>query len=136
MDPKKGKPTGRFVSYHRVRVETSDLTNVGPIVDAGVAAGAEATSITFKVTNIDSARQQALAEAVAQARADADAMASAAGGELGPLIELTTQGTARAPSLEARALKTGIIDVPTSITPVDQYVNVTVVGRWEFRESK
>jgi uncharacterized protein YggE len=136
MDQKKGKPTGRFISQHRIRVRTQELNNVGPIVDAAVASGAEAGSIAFTVTEIDRARQQALAEAVTQAHADAEAMATAAGGKLGPLIELTTQGAARPPELEGIALKTKAINTQTTITPVDQYVNVTVLGRWEFREPK
>jgi hypothetical protein len=135
IDPKKGKPTGRYICSHRIRVRMTNPHDVGPIVDRLVAGGAELISITFAATEIDCARRQALTEAVAQAHADAQAMAEAAGGTLGPLIQLTTQGSARPPELEVRALKTGIIQTQTTITPVDQYVNVTVLGRWEFRET-
>ena len=135
-DNKTGKPTGQYVSSHRIRVQTTDLDNIGPIVDAVVAQGAELGSITFTATEVDHARQQALAEAFTQAHSDAEAMATAAGGKLGPLIELTTQGSARPPHVEGMALMAGGMEAQTLITPAEQYVNVTLLCRWEFRESK
>jgi uncharacterized protein YggE len=140
MDEKKGKTTGRFVVTHRIRVQITDLDQVGELTDVVAGTGAEVRSVTFSASDLGRARQTALSEAVTQARRDAETMATAAGGALGPLVELTTQGTARPPMIGAtssvQALAVGPIDVGTRITPGEQFVNVTILATWEFRESK
>ena len=62
-------------------------------VEAALAKGANQISgLEFYASKADDVRRAALANATAAARGDAEAMAHAAGGSLGPLLELTSVG--------------------------------------------
>ena len=137
--PREGPATPRVIGYvanNTVRVEVRRLDQVGPIIDAALAAGANMiNAIQFFASNVDVARRAALAEAVARARGDADALAKAAGGSLGALLELNTQsppvrpfyGGDRVMRLEASGAA-----AQTPIEPGQQTLTVWVSGRWAF----
>lgn len=125
------------IATHRIRVRVSEINMAGTIVESVLDNGADRIeSVSFSASKVDSARQAALTQAVTQARSDAEIMAHAAGGELGSLIEITTQGTAAPPrSYEVRAMMA--IASPSaspSIIPGPTVVTVTVLGRWAFAE--
>jgi uncharacterized protein YggE len=127
-----GRPT--VVSYraqNSVRVEIRDLSKIGAVLDATMAAGA--TNISgpfFTLANPDSARREALATAVSRAQADARVMARAAGQTLGVVLELNSGGgveepmldrvpmmmTARAESAPETPVSIGTIKVRASVT--------------------
>ena len=137
-DPRTGaRRENQSVAMHRVRVQVREIRAAGSIVEAVLDRGADRIeSVSFTVSDIDSAREASIAEAVAQARGDAEVMARAAGGRLGQLIEVTTQGTA-APPRELRAglsMVTGGGSGTPSITPGPTRITVTVLGRWGFVE--
>ena len=137
-DPRTGaRRENQSVAMHRVRVQVREIRAAGSIVEAVLDSGADRIeSVSFTVSDIDSAREASIAEAVAQARGDAEVMARAAGGRLGQLIEVTTQGTA-APPRELRAglsMVTGGGSGTPSITPGPTRITVTVLGRWGFVE--
>jgi len=124
-----------YVVTNSIRAETKRPEQAGAIVDAALTAGANMiNSLTFYASSIDEARRMAIAEAVANARADADAMAKAAGGSLGELIELSTNGPTVPPrpmydmGARAQAMKME----PTPINPGQQTVTVFVNARWRF----
>ena len=72
-------------------------------------------------------RQKALALAVERARAQAQTMATAAGGRLGPLIELSVlSGRGGGPPMYAARA------AATPISAGDIVVVEQVVGRWRF----
>src|SRR5918911_985524 len=82
--------TGYVVS-NSVRAEVRRLDQIGALIDAALASGANAiSSLSFYASNTDEARRPALSQAVAKARQDAETLARAAGGALGELLELTT----------------------------------------------
>ena len=126
-----------YVANNNVRVEVRRIDQVGPIIDAALAAGATRVNmIQFMASNVDAARRNALAEAVARARGDAEALARAAGGSLGPLMELNTQSPPVRPYMAAQAMmRTGgaAMDVATPIEPGQQTLTVWVSGRWRFQ---
>lgn len=127
------------LAMHRVRVKVSEIRLAGSIVEAVLDSGADRVeSVSFTVSDIDSAREAAISEAVSKARGDAEVMARAAGGRLGGLIEVTTQGTAappRAYDLHASYVSaTASGSGAPSITPGPTMVTVTVLGRWGFVE--
>jgi uncharacterized protein len=63
-----------------VRVTVRDVEQVGPVVDAAVAAGAtRVDGVSFRVDDPTAAEAEARTEAVTSARAKADALAAAAG---------------------------------------------------------
>jgi uncharacterized protein len=136
---REGPQTPRIVGYvanNTVRVEVRRLDQVGAIIDAALAAGANmVNTIQFFASNVDVARRAALAEAVTRARADAEALAKAAGGSLGALLELNTQSPPVRPLMGAeRVMLRGAIagDAQTPIEPGQQTLTVWVSGRWAF----
>jgi uncharacterized protein YggE len=124
-----------YVATNSVHVRTSMLGQVGQIIDAALAAGADrVNAVTFTSSRAAELRRASLAQAVADARADAEAMAAAAGGRLGSLIELTSTSGGGGYALEqSRIMIRGANS--GSVTPVnatDVQVGATVVGRWRF----
>jgi len=89
---REGQAAPRTTSYlvvNSVSVEVRRIDQVGRVIDAALGAGAnQVTSLAFEISSPDSARRAALSSAVAKAKAEAEVMAMAAGGSLGPPIEL------------------------------------------------
>lgn len=124
-----------YVVTNSVRAESRRIDQAGAIIDASLGAGANLiNSLSFYTSNIDEPRRQAIALAVASARADAEAMAQAAGGRLGALQELSTQGPTvpPRPMFDVAARGKMAMAEPTPINPGQQTVNVFVTARWTF----
>jgi uncharacterized protein len=124
-----------YVVTNSVRAESKRVEQAGAIIDAALGAGANLiNSLTFYASSIDEPRRQAIALAVASARADAEAMAQAAGGRLGALLELSTQGPTVPPRPMFDVAARGKIAMAeqTPINPGQQNVNVFVTARWAF----
>ena len=135
-DREGGSPqvTG-YVVTNSVRAESKRVDQAGPIIDAALGAGANLiNSLSFYASNIDEPRRQAIALAVSSARADAEAMAQAAGGRLGSLVELSTQGPTvpPRPMFDVAARGKAAMAEQTPINPGQQTVNVFVTARWLF----
>ena len=125
-----------YVVTNIVRAETKRPEQVGIIVDAALNAGATMiNSLSFYASSIDEARRQAIGSAVTSARADAEAMATAAGGSLGSLIELSTGGPTMPPrpmyDMALRS-KSAMQQVETPVNPGTQIVTVFVQAKWRF----
>jgi len=129
------KVTG-YVVTNTVRAETHRPEQAGAIVDAALGAGANMINgLSFYASSIDAPRREAIAAAVASARADAEAMAMAAGGSLGSVIELSTQGPTAPPRPMydmAMVSRKSEAAVPTPVNPGEQTVSVYVNARWQF----
>ncbi len=124
-----------YVVTNSVRAESKRVDQAGSIIDAALGAGANIiNALSFYASSIEEARRQAIGSAVANARADAEAMAQAAGGRLGALLELSTQGPTIPPrpmfDLAARG-KVAMAE-QTPINPGQQTVTVFVTARWAF----
>lgn len=79
-----------YVARNALRVKVTELEALGRLVDTALVSGAtEIANITFASSQELAARQQAIASAVRAARTDAEAAATASGGSLGDLIELS-----------------------------------------------
>jgi hypothetical protein len=132
--PTAPSQTPRAVAYtvaNSLLVRLRRIEDVGRVIDAALAKGAnEISSLQFSSSKADSVRSIALAAAVADARAQADAMARAAGGSLGPLMELNTSAPIRPmPFVQTFAARSAMA---TPIAPGEQTINATVTGRWAF----
>src|SRR6185295_17311793 len=122
--------TPRVVGYvvtNSVRAESKRVDQAGQIIDTALGAGANMINgLSFYASSIEEARRKAIGAAVASARADAEAMAQAAGGRLGALLELSTQGPTTPPrpmfDLAARA-KVAMAE-PPPIHPGQQPITV------------
>jgi uncharacterized protein YggE len=123
--------TGYTVS-NTVRADVRRLDDVGKIIDAALAKGAnEISSLQFFSSRADSVRRSALSLAVANARADAEALAKAAGGSLGQLLELSSsEGPGRpVPIMMARMAEA---KVATPVEAGEQTFSASVTARWAF----
>lgn len=137
QDP-RNEQVQRITGYNvnnTVRVEVRRIDQVGPIIDAVIAQGANVlNSLSFFASNTDDARRKAMAEAVARARLDAETLARAGGGSLGQLLELSDFNQGPRPvyggMMMARAQMADA--APTPISPGEQQLQVTVVARWQF----
>ncbi|HWE42820.1 MAG TPA: SIMPL domain-containing protein [Gemmatimonadaceae bacterium] len=129
----------RVVAYNAtntVRVEIRDVGMIGKAIDASLEAGANMiSSLSFYSSNSDAARRAALASAVARARSDAEAIATAAGGSIGALMEISTSDFAP-PVIYNRAQMAGDMSAKmattTPIEPGEQTVTAVVMARWAF----
>jgi uncharacterized protein YggE len=137
---REGQQAPRTTSYlvsNVVSVDVRKIDLVGPVIDAALAAGAnQINSLSFGISSADSARRAALASAVSKARADAEVMARAAGGTLGPLIELHAM-EAYVPSPRAVALESLKVTAAADAVPIEagqETVRATVMARWQFMQ--
>ena len=123
-----------YVVSNIVRVEVRRIDQIGTVLDTALAKGAnQINSLDFFASNADSARHEALAQAVGRARSDAEAMARAAGGTLGPLVELGTADTGPRPVYRMQVATAELrVAAPTPIEPGQQRVQVTVTAKWQF----
>jgi len=136
-DPKKSEKIRGYRAKHRLYIKIDKIEDVSRIVDLiNQSGGVQVGRISYTSSQYDEVRRKALAIAVENARKDARVMASAAGGKLGALIELTTHFPdnptfQRSYKVEACALRGGVYP-STSIVPSELNVHVTVLGRWIF----
>jgi len=133
---REGQAAPRTTSYlvmNTVVVELRRIDQVGGVIDAALSAGAnQINSLTFGITAADSAKRIALASAVAKARSDAEVMARAAGGSLGPLIELIAADVYVPMQRAVMAMaKVGAED-STPIEAGQEVVRANVSARWQF----
>ena len=131
--------TGYAVT-NTVVADVRDLTLVGKVLDAAIAAGANSiSSLEFYASNTDSARQKVIAMAIAKTHAEAVAAAQAAGGTLGSLLTLSIGEAPPPPQPIMRpmmAMAKSSVDQSTSINPSEQTVMVTVSASWRFVAAK
>jgi uncharacterized protein YggE len=127
---KAPKVTG-YVATNTVRVEVKKVDQVGALIDAAIAKGAnDVSSLDFHSSAPDSLRRVALADAYRQASSDATVLAQAAGGQLGELIELSTGVTGEGPGPMVMGFAKAAMATPISVG--EQSVSAVVVARWRF----
>jgi uncharacterized protein len=115
-----GRPTVTgYVARNEVIVEVRDLTKIGGLIDASLAQGA--TNVTgphFSLVNPDSARREALGQAVRKAMDDARVMAQAAGVRLGSVLELSSEASAM-PMAEMSQVRMRVSAADAAPTPIE-----------------
>ena len=127
--------TPRIVSYlvsNSLRVEVVDLSVIGKVIDSALSHGAnQVSSVTFFESEAPQLYLKALTAAVGNAKAQADAMASAAGGHLGTLLELNSDG-GRLPSPMGNVRMASFAAAETPIMPGQETIQASVNGKWVF----
>jgi uncharacterized protein YggE len=122
-----------YVATNTVRVEVRRVDQVGTLIDAAIAKGAnDVSSLNFHSSQPDSLRRVALADAYKQAYADAMALARAAGGQLGELIEMSTGGYREPPQPFAMQIRGAKSMETTPIEAGELSMTVSVVARWRY----
>jgi uncharacterized protein len=135
-EPNKEPTVIGYTVTNTLSVEVISLKQVGPVIDAALAKGANMiTSLQFTSSNTEAARRQAITIAVQRARGDADAAAKAAGGSLGALLEVSIGGYSSPPprpfdmKVSATAMRE---QVETPVNPGEQTIAADVTTRWAF----
>jgi uncharacterized protein YggE len=122
-----------YRAHNSVVIEVRDIAAVGKIIDAALAAGANNIgSMSLFASNSDGARKEALQKAVAKARTEAEAVASAAGGSLGSLLELSIEPYGMPQPLMRQAVGNMAMADATPIETGELTVNAMVRARWLF----
>jgi uncharacterized protein YggE len=130
-DRERNRPIGYSVRG-AVEARVHDLTRVGRVMDAALAAGANRVSgLSFESTRREAGRLEAIGLAVRAARAEAEAIAREAGGTLGSLLQANT-GDVGVFRGAARMAEMAVAAVETPITPGTLEVTATVTTHWEF----
>jgi uncharacterized protein len=132
-----GTSRPRILGYNvqnTVVVDVWKIDQVGAVIDAALSKGANMVSgLSLYSSQEDVARRRALANAVARARSDAEAMATAAGGRLGDLVELTSGVSYMPPPRPVmEAAMSAKVATPTPISEGTQTLSATVTARWQF----
>jgi len=120
-----------FVTDNTVYVTMRDLTKIGGILDASIAAGANSIyGITFDVQNKDAALGTGRDQAMADAQSQAEQLAKAAGATLGAVQSVTYYSNTPVPYVyDTKALPAGIGgggSVPISSGQLTLTVSVSV----------
>lgn len=129
--------TGYTVS-NTIVAEVRRIEQVSTVIDAALAKGSnQISALQFYSSVADSVRRAALAEATINARREAEVLAMAAGGTLGPLLELSSQTPMIRPFTTAMsAMAMGAradTMMPTPIEAGEQTISATVSARWAFK---
>jgi uncharacterized protein YggE len=144
-EPERGKAP-RVTGYratNTIHVEVRRIDGLGEVIDAALAAGAtNIGSVGLYASNTDSARREAVEQAVAKARGEAESAARAAGGTLGTLAELTIDpGAVPRPLLQSVVVtgaagmvggERGVAPSYTPVEPGESLVVAVVRVRWQF----
>lgn len=122
-----------YQANNTVTVRVEDLTKVGPVIDAGLAAGANTLEgVEFGLRNDEAARAQALADAAGKARAKAQTLAKALGLTLGNILEVAEGGVSITPPPYPRYGRVAMTelaaaaDTPVSAGQVGVQASVTI----------
>ena len=82
-----------YTARNSLSVRTTDMDNVGSLIDAAFAAGANTLdNVQFTVQDDSEAREQALTKAVEDARRKADVLAAAAGLQIASIASIAESG--------------------------------------------
>lgn len=108
-----------YRAIHDLRVKVRDLDQVGPWLDAMLAAGMNRVNgVHFGVEQDELYQDEALRLAVQDARRRAQVAAQAAGVELGPVLKVEIDGSARAPVMMERVAMAAMA-ADTQVMPGD-----------------
>jgi len=120
---KEGQPptiTGYEVR-NSVTVTTSDLTKVGPIIDAAAQAGSnDISGIAFTLRQDRPARDRALGEATQEAVGKARMIANALGGRVVRIVEVQEEGFQQRPPVPVYQTENFLAGAKSAVaTPIE-----------------
>jgi uncharacterized protein len=122
-----------YQANNTVTVRVEDLTKVGPVIDAGLGAGANTLDgVEFGLRNDEAARSQALADAALKARSKAQTLAKALGLRLGDILEVSEGGISFTPPQpypqrgRLMMAEAAMADTPVSAGQVGVQASVTI----------
>jgi uncharacterized protein YggE len=136
---KEGRKLTGYTAVHSVQVKYRNLADIGKLLDALSAAGANRMDgVQFSTEKTDQYELDALKKAMANADAKANVLAAAAKRQVKGVINIV-QGGASAPPImyaamdQAKASTASAAGMPTSIQPGQIEVNTTVTVQYEMQ---
>lgn len=130
-DGREPRITG-FQVEQMLEVKTKQVDQVGALIDAAVAAGANRVQgVQFGLSDPTALRNRLFDNAVQDARQKAERLASAAGLQVTRVLEIEEQFESRLPVFTRVQAEAVVAD--TVITPGDQEVSVSVLAVFEMR---
>lgn len=115
--------TDGFMARNSMRIETGEMSKVGTILDAAIAAGAnDVSGVIYTVRNPSKLRAEALTNASREARSRAETLAAANGVKLAGVRLIEEASPSIMPMLRESAPTT-----PIAIGPVQIESTVTIV---------
>ena len=129
-----GRDAPRIVAYNAsnaVSVRLDNLALIGPVIDAGLKAGAnQLEGVQFGLRNDLPSREQALKQAVMEARSKAQVMADALNVRLGDVLEVSEGGISVVPRGDFIPLsgRAELAAAPTPVSPgqIEVHANITI----------
>jgi uncharacterized protein YggE len=120
-----------YRARNTVRIRLGDLARVGPVIDAGLKAGANRLDgVTFELADDQAARTQALRQAVKDAAARAGTIAGALGMHLAGVQDVTEGNVGIRPAFfQESAVRTAAM-VATPVSPGEVSVAASVTVRY------
>lgn len=119
-----------------VSIQVQELDKVGPVIDAGLGAGANRLDgVIFGLRDDRQARSEALTRAVEEARAKADALARALKVRLVRILEVAEGGISVSPPPYQKVGRMAMESMAMADTPVSAGqvgVSASVTVRWEI----
>ena len=115
-----------YTASNTVRVTTADLSQIGLLIDAASAAGANSVGgLSFGLQNPEPLVEQALTQATKQATAHAAAIAAGLGGKLGAVLS-AQEGSSYTPIVVGIAGAGAAVTTPVQTGTVTVYATVTI----------
>jgi uncharacterized protein YggE len=125
-----------YQASNTVSVLLDDLAKVGPVIDAGLASGANnVEGVELGLRNDRAARAAALTDAVQAARAKADALARALKVRLVEILEVAEGGVSVSPPpspFRGRMAMAAEAMVATPVSAGEVGIDASVVVRWRI----
>lgn len=120
-----------YRARNTVRIRLRDLTRVGPVIDAGLEAGANRLEgVTFDLSDDQTAREHALRRAVEDAASRANAIARALGMRLAGVREVQEGGVGIRPIMLESSMMRAQAAMPTPVSPGEVSVTANVTVRY------
>lgn len=121
-----------YIAVNTVEVRTSDLANLGSLLDMIVAAGAnQIAGIRFDISDANDALTKARDAAWQDARQKAEQLADLAGSELGDVLTISEFSRGPVPMAEASLAARDVSAVP--VQPGMQDVGVDLQVTWQLQ---
>lgn len=125
-----------YQASNTVNIKVRDLKNIGPVLDALIAQGAnQLNGPTFAIENSDALMDQARAEAVKKAMARAQIYATAAGVKIKRILAMSESGGYTPPMpmmARAMAMKAEASDASTPVATGEVGLSVSVNVTFEI----
>ncbi len=133
-EPGKPNQISGYVASNNVSVTVRDITNVGAVIDAAVAAGANnANGVRFGIADPAVQQLEALRLAVTAARARADVIAAASGVKITGVLAASEDATTAPPPRLLGAQAAAASDASTPVQAGELTITSRVVVTYAFQ---